>query len=260
VSTATGATAFYDIDTPVTLAALERGACEYLDPSLVAAFDLYLSFTGGPTLDVLAQRWGARDPHAFWCMVDEDDHRPLDVPRRYELGYLGTYGADRQPALERLLLDVARRRPGSAFAIAGPQYPDTDRWPRNVVHLDHLPPPEHAAFYASQRFTVNVTRADMVRVGWSPSVRLFEAAACGVPVVSDPWDGLDHFFTPGEEILLATTTDEVLELLSSVDDERRDAMGRAARARVLAGHTAARRVEQLEDLVAGVRRADARSA
>jgi spore maturation protein CgeB len=245
-----GITAFYDIDTPVTLAALERGDCAYLDAALLGRFDVYLSFTGGPTLDVIERRWGARAARAFYCMVDDDAYAPVDVARRWELGYLGTYGADRQPALDRILIDTARRTPDRSFVIAGPQYPESQSWPANVSHLQHLPPGEHPAFYSAQRFTVNVTRADMVRAGWSPSVRLFEAAACGVPVISDPWEGLDAFFVPGEEIWIVSSTEEVVHILATVDDDRRDAMGAAARSRVLREHTADRRAEELEEHVA----------
>jgi spore maturation protein CgeB len=180
--------------------------------------------------------------------VDPDDYRPLDVEPRWDLGYLGTYSDDRQPALERLLLEPARRDPSLRCVVAGPQYPDSIDWPANVERIDHLPPAEHREFYASQRFTLNVTRADMVRAGWSPSVRLFEAASCAVPVISDVWDGIGSFFVPGEEIVLAESADDVLAALADRDPD----MGARARARVLAEHTADRRVEQLEEYVAGV--------
>ncbi len=254
VEQARGVTAFYDIDTPVTMAALERGDCTYLDGALVGGFDVYLSFTGGPALELLEQRWGAQAARAFWCMVDEVAYRPVDVARRGQLGYLGTYGPDRKPALDRLLIEVARRRPDEAFVVGGPQYPDVASWPSNVEHRDHVAPGDHAAFYSAQRFTVNVTRADMVRAGWSPSVRLFEAAACGVPIISDPWEGLDHFFVPDEEIFVVRTTDDVLAILEEVGDDRRDAMAAAARARVLREHTAEHRAQELEAHVADVRR------
>jgi spore maturation protein CgeB len=246
--TARGVTAFYDIDTPVTLTALEDGSCEYLDREVLPAYDLYLSFTGGPTLDRLEKEYGAQRAVAFHCLVDPSAYRPLDEPIRWDLGYLGTYSDDRQPALERLLLEPARRRPDLRFVVAGPQYPDTIAWPANVERIDHLPPREHPAFYAAQRLTLNITRADMVRAGWSPSVRLFEAAACAVPVVSDRWAGLDAFFVPGEQILLADGPDDVVAALDRLDAAQRAAMGEAARARVLAEHTAEHRAEQLEQL------------
>jgi spore maturation protein CgeB len=245
LETAGGVTAFYDIDTPVTLKKLAAGDEEYLSPDLVPRFDLYLSFTGGPTLERLEREWGARRAEAFYCLVDPRSYSPVTPGRRFDLGYLGTYSPDRQAALERLLLEPARRLPEGDFAVAGPQYPDDLDWPANVARIEHLPPSEHAGFYAGQRFTLNVTREDMVKAGWSPSVRLFEAAACGVPVITDPWDGLDAFFEPGREILVAETPDDVLAHLEFGEDDRL-AIGRRARRRVLAAHTADHRAAELE--------------
>jgi spore maturation protein CgeB len=249
LATAGGATAFYDIDTPVTLAKLERGDAEYLTPELIPRFDLYLSFTGGPTLELLARRWGARSAQAFYCLVDPEIYRPVKVEERWDLGYLGTYGDDRQPALERLLLEPALSQPSLRCVVAGPRYPATIEWPPNVERREHVPPFDHAGFYGAQRFTLNVTRADMRRAGWSPSVRLFEAAACGVPVISDRWQGLDRIFRAGEEILIADSAEDVLRFLNEHDGAARERLGAAARERVLREHTAERRVERLEQLV-----------
>jgi spore maturation protein CgeB len=241
-----GTVAFYDIDTPVTVAALERGRCEYLEPELLPRFDLYLSFSGGPILDRLERRFGVQRPVAFHCFVDPEAHRPVEAERRWDAGYLGTYGADRQPALERLVLEPARSRPDLRFVAAGPQYPPEVAWPANVERIEHLPPPQHSHFYAQQRLTVSVTREDMRRAGWSPSVRLFEAAACAVPVVTDFWPGLERFFEPDREILVEDT----LARLALDEDDLR-AVGERARARVLAEHTAAHRVQALEALTTG---------
>jgi spore maturation protein CgeB len=245
LSTTRGVTAFWDIDTPVTAAKLARGDHEYISPELVRRFDLYLSFTGGPFLETV----GARRPTPFYCVADPRLYRPLDLPARFELGYLGTYSDDRQPKVEELLLSPARALPERRFAVAGPQYPDEIDWPANVERHESLPPGEHAAFYGSQRFTLNVTRADMVAAGWSPSVRLFEAAACGVPVISDWWEGLDAFFEPGREILVAHDAEDVLRHLREGDP----GVGLRARARVLAEHTADRRAAELERHVERVR-------
>jgi spore maturation protein CgeB len=242
---ARGVTAFYDIDTPVSLAALARGDCEYLVPELVPRFDLYLSFTGGPTLERLERELGARRAVAFHCFVDPDAYRPTHAEPRWAAGYLGTYGADRQAALDRLLLEPARVRPDLRFVVAGPQYPAGLRWPGNVERIEHLPPPDHRAFYAAQRVTVSVTRADMRRAGWSPSVRLFEAAACAVPVVTDAWPGIEDFFVPGREILVEDTAAAL-----ALDAAELRSIGERARRRVLAEHTAEHRVEALERLVA----------
>ena len=251
VDTARGLPAFYDIDTPVTLAKLARGDHEYLTPRLVRAYRLYLSFTGGPTLARIEDELGSPCARAFHCLVDPEAYPVLDTERRWDLGYLGTYSADRQPALERLLLEPARRRPGLRCVVAGPSYPDDVEWPANVARIEHLPPDRHPAFYAAQGFTISVTRAEMVAAGWSPSVRLFEAAACAVPVISDPWPGLETFFAPGEEIVVADTADDVLRALDVVDERERRAIGRRARERVLAEHTAEHRAAELEEHVVG---------
>lgn len=244
--TTRGVTAFYDIDTPVTLAKLERGDFEYLSPDVIPGYDLYLSFTGGPTLRAIEERYGSPAARALYCSVDPEAYPPIDVPKRWDLSYLGTYSPDRQPSLERLLLEPARRLTDRRFAVAGPQYPADIEWPANVERIDHLPPAEHPQFYAASRFTLNVTRADMIAAGWSPSVRLFEAAACAVPIVSDSWEGLDSLFAPGREILIPGGSDGVVELLSSTIDEEARRIGRSARTRMLAGHSAARRAAELE--------------
>ena len=245
-SHARGVTAFYDIDTPVTLAKLKRGDFEYLSPEIIPGYDVYLSFTGGPTLRHLEEHYRSPAARPLYCSVDPDAYPPLDVPKKWDLSYLGTYSADRQPTLERLLLGPARALPDRRFVVAGPQYPADIEWPANVERIEHLPPADHPAFYSASRFTLNVTRADMIAAGWSPSVRLFEAAACAVPVISDRWEGLGELFAPGREIVLAETSDDVIDLLRSADPAAAAAMGRAARARVLNGHTAADRARELE--------------
>lgn len=240
-----GTTAFYDIDTPVTLARLARGEHAYLRPDQVAGYDLYLSFTGGPTLNRLEFEFGSPRARVLYCSVDPRLYHPQDEAPCWDLGYMGTYSDDRQPGVERLLMEPARLWPRGRFAVAGPQYPQGIAWPANVAYQPHLPPAEHRAFYNRQRFTLNITRADMVRAGWSPSVRLFEAAACGTPIVSDRWAGLETLFVPGQEIVLADDAADVLAVLRGMPEDERLAMADAARHRILAEHTAAHRAEQL---------------
>nr|WP_281180868.1 glycosyltransferase [Chondromyces crocatus] len=243
---ARGKVAFYDLDTPVTLRKLALGDHRYLTPRLINRYALYLSFTGGPTLSLLERKYGAPRARPLYCSVDPEVYHPEPSDSRWDLGYLGTYVDDRQPVLDRLLLESARRFRRGRFAVAGTQYPPTIAWPENVHRIEHLPPPEHRSFYNAQRFTLNVTRCDMVETGWSPSVRLFEAAACGTPILTDPWPGLESFFQPGREILLVRSTDDVVRRLRETFDSERLALAQRARQRVFAEHTSAHRAEALE--------------
>lgn len=241
-----GRAAFYDIDTPVTLRAVADGSCTYLTRELVPRYALYLSFTGGPTLDRIERQLGSPRARALYCCVDPDAYHPEPRRPRWDLGYLGTYSADRQSTLDELLLRPARAWHAGRFVVAGAQYPEAIDWPDNVERTHHMPPPRHQHFYCEQRYTLNVTRADMKRAGWSPSVRIFEAAACGTPIISDDWPGLERILRPGSEVLVARSAGEVLTILRDTTELERLAIGRRARTRILAEHTAARRAEQLE--------------
>lgn len=247
-----GVSVFYDIDTPVTLANLEQGNCSYLTTALVPEFDLYLSFTGGEVLHVLERLYGAQRARPLYCSVDMDDYFPDPAVSQYDLAYLGTFSHDRQPKLEKLLNEPARRWPTGRFCVAGAQYPKDFDWPANVQRIQHLPPQQHRRFYNQQRFTLNVTREDMVHSGYSPSVRLFEAAACGTPIISDDWRGLADFFTPGEEILVARTSEDVLRFLQDMAPNEAQALGARARSRVLTHHTSDHRAKQFESHIAEV--------
>ena len=246
---------FYDIDTPITVAGLrERGETDYLRAADIPRYAAYLSFTGGPMLDELRTRFGSPCPVALYCSVDPATHGRTPRAPEYasDLSYLGTYAPDRQPKLMELLNQTACRLPESRFLVAGPQYPPEIAWAPNVAHLMHLSPPLHSAFYSSSRFTLNLTRKDMVEAGWSPSVRLFEASACAAAILSDSWPGLDTFFRPGSEILLASSSDDVVRILRETTPEQREAIGQAARERVLAEHTSAHRAAEFEAVVSRV--------
>ncbi len=243
---AKGVKAFYDIDTPVTLDKLRKSDFEYIEPEQIGRLDLYLSFAGGYALKLLRTTYEARNPQPFYCSVDPELYYPEDVEKHFLMGYLGTYSTDRQPALERLMLEAARKLQDYRFVVAGPGYPETISWPPNVQRIHHLPPSRHRAFYNSQQIALNVTREPMVEMGHSPSVRLFEAAACGVPVMSDWWTGLDELFTEGEEIFIARDASESLHVLNEIDDVRLRQVGANARQKVLRHHSSDHRARELE--------------
>jgi spore maturation protein CgeB len=244
---------FYDLDTPVTLARLRVGEqVPYIDDQGFADFDLVLSYSGGETLNEFRVRLGARRVAPLYGHADPDVHRPAEPQSHYRaaLSYLGTYSADRQAALEDLLLKPAVKQPQHRFLIGGAQYPHDFPWSSNIYFVRHLPPAEHASFFCSSRLTLNVTRKAMAEVGWCPSGRLFEAASCGAPIISDAWDGIDAFFRPGEEIAVARDEFDTVAALELSDQELR-AMSRRARERVLEQHSSKRRALELVTLLEG---------
>jgi spore maturation protein CgeB len=238
---------FYDLDAPVTLSRLAAGhAVAYIGPEGLTQFDLVLSYTGGRALTELQKRLGAKKVVPLYGSVDPDQYQPVTPERpRAALSYLGTYSEDRQAALEALFVEPARRRPSDNFVIGGAQYPNDFPWAANILFKRHVAAHDHPTFYAAARLTLNVTRQAMVTFGWCPSGRLFEAAACGTPIVSDWWEGLDEFFSPGREIIVVRTTDDVLAALERSDSDLAR-LGAAARERVFACHTAGRRAAELE--------------
>lgn len=246
---------FYDLDTPVTLERLRSGEeVPYLPVGGLGGFDLVLSYTGGRALDELRERLGARRVAPLYGSVDPETHCPADPMAAFQgdFSYLGTYAADRQEALERLFLEPARRLPDKRFVIGGAQYPVDFPWGENVFFVRHLPPADHPAFFASSPLTLNVTRAAMASMGYCPSGRLFEAAACGTAVLSDTWEGLDRFFEPGREIFTAATPEEAIGILT-LPREEIDRVASAARERTLAEHTAERRAAEMVELIGGAR-------
>jgi len=242
---------FYDLDTPVTLDAVRSGAqLTYLPENGLAAFDLVLSYTGGRALDELQSRLGAQRVAPLYGWVDPEIHCVAEPVEEFRsaLSYLGTYAVDRQPALMELFVEPARARPTDRFVIGGAQYPQDFPWTDNIYFMRHLPPWLHPAFFCSGRVTLNVTRQAMADYGFCPSGRLFEAAACGTPIVTDTWDGLATFFRPGVEILPVSSSADVLSAMTLTDAELQR-IGQAARERTLAEHTAACRAEELERIL-----------
>ena len=242
---------FYDLDTPVTLKSLSAGQelC-YVGPRGLRDFELVLSFTGGAALEALRSELGARRVAPLYGHVDPEVHHPVAKDERYraELSYLGTYAADRQPALEALFIEPARRLPACRFVIGGAQYPADFPWTDNIYFVRHMPPAEHPAFFCSSRLTLNVTRESMAYMGYCPSGRLFEAAACGAAVLSDWWEGLNAFYMPGSEVVVVRNTQDAIDAME-LPEAQVKRIGTAARQRTLDEHTSACRADELERLL-----------
>jgi len=243
--------AFYDIDTPITISKLQSGDEEYLRRDQVPGFDIYFSFTGGPVLREIESKFGARRAVPLYCSFDPNRYHLCEMDPKYkcDLSYMGTYAPDRQEQLTQLLCQPAENLPEKNFIVAGPQYPREIQWPQNVKRIIHLEPKLHPPFYCSSRLTLNITRKQMIHMGYSPSVRLFEAAGCGAAIISDTWAGLESFFVPGREILLAGSKEDVIEYLLNLSDKEARQIGRRSQERVLAEHSAEKRAIQFEEYV-----------
>ncbi len=248
---------FYDLDAPVTLDKVRQGEpVFYIPEGGLAGFDLVLSYTGGRALADIQTLLKAEKVAALYGSVDPEVHRPTEWNSEFccDLSYLGTYAKDRHSGVERFFLKPAYDLPHRRFHLAGAMYPTDFPWRENIFYIQHLSPHEHSTFYCSSRLTLNVTREAMARYGYCPSGRLFEAAACGVPVLSDAWEGLDTFFTPDSEILVPKNYENALGAIELSDDELIK-IGRNARERTLSCHTSKKRAEELEAILANAKRA-----
>ncbi len=253
ISSGAGVKAFYDLDTPVTLKNVRSGAgTGYIGPSGLRDFDIVLSYTGGRALRELKDLLGAKRVEPLYGGVDPAAHRPVEPvdPYRADLSYLGTYAEDRQAALNGLLIEPSKRLKGKKFIIGGSLYPDGFPWTKNIYYLSHVAPADHPAFYSSALFTLNVTRAAMAGMGWCPSGRLFEAAACGSPILTDRWAGIEDFFEPGREIIVADTTEDIIAAMS-MDEGERAKVASLARRRALSEHSSKRRAAVFERILSG---------
>lgn len=240
---------FYDLDAPVTLEKLsQKKTVEYVPEGGFKDFDLVLSYTGGRTLDELRNCLGARNLAPLYGSVDPESHYPVAKRNEFtsDFSYLGTYARDRQEALEAFFLEPSRVLSERLFFLAGSMYPQDFPWSKNIFYREHIPPPDHSSFYCSSRLTLNITRQAMAKMGYCPSGRIFEAASCGVPILSDYWEGLEHFYALDTEILVARDTWSAVAAISLSDAEL-NRVSKVAREKTLDCHTALKRVIQLEN-------------
>ena len=237
---------FYDLDTPVTLANMEKEGVQYLRREQIPEFDLVLSFTGGQALEELEQTYGARMARSLYGCVDPDDYSRVEASPELacDLSYMGTYAPDRQQKVDELFLETEHRHPEKQFLLAGSLYPWEWRWPANVRRIEHVAPHDHPKLYSSSRLTLNITRGDMARWGWCPSGRFFEAAACATPLITDWWEGLDRFFDVEQDLQVVSRADEVERALTT-ENEDLQKMASRARERTLHEHTGDIRARQL---------------
>jgi len=244
---ARGVKVYYDTDLARTLASLSNNNSdkECVSCSTVPIFDLYLSTTGGSALDQLMQEYGCRFAKPLYESIDPYFFYRTDVHKQYDLGFIGNFKPERDQHLEELLLQPARHTPNRRFVLAGDHYPPDVDWPDNLTYLEHLPETNHVDFYNRQHCSLVLAREDRRALGFTPSKRLLAAAACGVPILTHHWEGIEQFFEPQREVFLVEDCHQVLDVLYQSNEIDRRRVGDFARERVLAQHTTAHRTDQL---------------
>jgi spore maturation protein CgeB len=237
---------FWDVDAPATL---DRLAHDPADPfhALVPRYDLVLTYGGGPPVVAGYERAGARQCVPVYNALDPETHHPVAPDSRFDgdLAFLGNRLPDREARVEAFFLAAAARLPGQRFLLGGSGWGDKPL-PANVRYLGHVYTRDHNALNATPRAVLNVNRESMARYGFSPPTRVFEAAGAGGCLITDEWEGIDQFLEPGTEVLVAADGDAVAGHLEALTAARADAIGRAARRRLLAEHTYAHRAAQVE--------------
>jgi spore maturation protein CgeB len=247
-------TAFYDLEAPRTIERRCAGLpVEHVGPDGYGPFDVVLSYVGGRIPSELVEVLGARRVETLFDSFDPVVHQPDGADPEFvaRASFLGPYSHDLHEMLDKLFFEPSRRLAGVRFALGGGGVPDSLLLPDNLRRFGPIAPGRQASFYCSSRITVNVTPREMAQVGHCPPGSLFAAAGCGVPVLSDAWSGIEVFFEPGREIFVAGSTEEAMHFLCLPDDELAR-VGKAARRRALADHTAEARARRLVDILTEV--------
>ena len=249
--TSSNAIVFWDVDAPATL---DRVKQDSQDPfrEKIPRYDLILTYGGGDPVISAYKHFGARECVPIYNALDETTHFPVERSPLFEstLAFLGNRLPDREARVDEFIFRAATMMPGKNFLLAGNGWQDKPM-PGNVRYLGHLPTAQHNAFNSSPLAVLNISRASMAQYGFSPATRVFEAAGAGSCIISDQWVGIDQFFEPGKEIVVACDGAEVAGHLSELSPQQARSIGDAARKRVLAEHTYAHRILELERLLTG---------
>lgn len=247
-------TAFLDVDAPATLARLDADPA---DPfrACVPAYDHVFTYGGGPPVVARYLGVGAQACTPVYNGLDPEEHRPPEraAPPAFDLLFMGNRLPDREARVDEFFFRAAALCPEARFALGGEGWGDR-AMPANVTYLGHVPTARHNEVNASARLVLNVHRESMVANGWSPATRMFEAAGAAACQVTDAWEGIEEFFTPGVEILVAPSAEAVAAWTHAIDDDDARRIGEAARERALREHTYAQRARRMDALLRAPRR------
>jgi spore maturation protein CgeB len=243
---------YWDVDAPATLDRMEADPADPLR-ALIPQYDLVLTYGGGDPVVRAYTAAGARACVPIYNALDPSTHHVVAPDPRFaaDLGFLGNRLPDRERRVESFFLAAAERLPLKRFLLGGNGWRDKPM-PSNVRDVGHVYTRDHNAFNCTPLAVLNISRDSMARYGFSPATRVFEAAGAGACLITDAWEGIEHFLAPGDEVLVAADGDDVASIVAGLDRARAAAIGSAACRRVLAEHTYARRVLEVESVL-GVR-------
>jgi spore maturation protein CgeB len=240
---------FWDVDAPATIASL-RGEPDQPLRRRLGDLDLVLTYGGGPPVVRAYEGLGARLCRPIYNALDPQTHHPAPPDPRFagDLNFLANRLPDREARVERFFLEPAARLSDRGFVLGGAGWDDKPM-PPNVRRVGHVGTGDHNAFNGSGLAVLNVARDSMADIGFSPATRVFEAAGAGACLITDAWEGIELFLSPGEEVLVARDGQDVAEHLQTLDPARARAIGAAARQRILSEHTYARRAAEADALI-----------
>jgi spore maturation protein CgeB len=239
---------FWDVDAAATLDEMRADASHPVLQAL-PALDMVLTYGGGPPVIEAYTGFGAARCIPVYNALDPDTHHPVPRDARFacDLAFLGNRLPDREARVEEFFLRPAARLPDQSFLIGGNGW-ESKAMPANVRHRGHVYTAEHNAFNCTPRAVLNVARDSMAHIGFSPATRVFEAAGAAACLITDAWEGIEQFLVPDREVLVARDGQDVVDHLAALTPARAEAIGAAARARVLAEHTYDLRAEQVDAL------------
>lgn len=242
-------TIFWDVDAAATLDEMRADPAHPVRAAL-PSLDMVLTYGGGDPVVDAYRAFGAAQCVPIYNALDPQTHHPVapDACFACDLAFLGNRLPDREARVEEFFLRPAAAMPERSFLIGGNGW-DTKAMPANVRHRGHVFTAEHNAFNCTPRAVLNVARDSMAHVGFSPATRVFEAAGAAACLITDAWEGIEMFLTPGSEVLVARDAKDVAEHLVALTPERAQAIGEAAMARVRREHTYDLRGAQVDALL-----------
>ena len=242
---------FWDVDAPATL---DRVQSDATDPfrSLIPQYDLVFTYGGGEPVVSAYAELGAQQCVPIYNALDPSTHHPVAADARFEadLSFLGNRLPDREARVEQFFLHAAAKLPARRFLLGGNGWHDKPM-PANVSYVGHVYTRDHNAFNCTPRAVLNISRESMARYGFSPATRVFEAAGAAACLITDYFEGIETFFEPEKELLVARSGEEVAEIVQTLTPQRAKAIGQAAHQRVLAAHTYDHRALLVEQILDG---------